>query len=177
MTKTFFIGDPHFFHENIIKYENRPFSNALVMNEALIKNWNKRAGKGDRVIVVGDFALANKEKIREVLSRLNGYKILVMGNHDGYNANFYREAGFDEVYKYPIIFNKFWIISHEPMYINENMPYVNIFAHVHSNPMYKDYTNQTICVSVERPHMNYGLISFEEIKELMEIKEDTHDES
>ncbi|MFR0986288.1 MAG: hypothetical protein ACLSFZ_06955 [Frisingicoccus sp.] len=44
----------------------------------------------------------------------------------------------------------FWILSHEPLYINENMPYANIFGHVHGNPTYKDFCRQSICVCVER---------------------------
>ena len=171
MSKTFFIGDPHFYHENIIKYENRPFQNAEAMNDALVRNWNKRASNNDRVIVVGDFSFGNKEKVRDITAKLTGHKVLIMGNHDGYNMDLYREAGFAEVYKYPIILDKFWIVSHEPMYINENMPYANIFAHVHGNPAFSDYSKQTICVSVERPHMNYGLIEFNEIKKLLGIEE------
>ena len=171
MAERFFIGDTHFYHKNIIDYENRPFMNTHEMNEALIKNWNKTVGKSDIVFHVGDFALANKEKIREVLSRLNGHKILVMGNHDQYNPDFYREAGFAEVYKYPIIIDSFWILSHEPLYINTNMPYANIFGHVHSNPAFKDYSGQTICVSVERAHMNYSPLSFSQAKSLMGIPE------
>lgn len=167
MPKTLFTGDNHFCHENIIKYANRPFANATEMNEAFIKNWNGMASKSDRVFVAGDFALANKTKIREILERLNGYKILIMGNHDGYSPSFYREAGFEEVSKYPIILDNFWIVSHEPMFITESMPYVNIFAHVHNNPEYTDYSSRSICVSVERPHMNYGLITFDRIKELV----------
>lgn len=167
MSKTLFIGDTHFYHENIIKYANRPFDNAIVMNEALINNWNNRASKSDRVIVVGDFALANKNKIREITERLNGYKVLIMGNHDGYSPSFYREAGFEEVSRYPIILDSFWIVSHEPMFITESMPYANIFAHVHNNPEYTDYSSRSICVSVERPHMEYGPITFDKIKELV----------
>ena len=41
------------------------------------------------------------------------------------------------------------------------MPYANIFGHVHNSPIYKTYSKQHYCVSVER--INYMPISFEEI--------------
>jgi calcineurin-like phosphoesterase family protein len=171
MSDTFFIGDTHFFHKNIIKYENRPFQDTIEMNEVLIKNWNKTVRNSDRVFMLGDFALTNRAGLNEVGRQLNGYKILVKGNHDQYNNDAYYDAGFNEVVKYPIIIDSFWILSHEPLYINENMPYANIFGHVHSNPAYMDYTSQTFCVSVERKHMNYKPISFDKIKELMGVAE------
>lgn len=52
--------------------------------------------------------------------------------------------------------------SHEPLYVNENMPYANLFGHVHNSPIFKDFSKQHYCVSVER--INYAPISFEEIK-------------
>ena len=77
-----------------------------------------------------------------------------MGNHDGYNIKKYYEAGFEKVYDKPIIYQDFFfILSHKPLYITENMPYVNIFGHVHNNPEYTDYTSNTFCVSCER--INY----------------------
>ena len=36
------------------------------------------------------------------------------------------------------------------MYISEQMPYVNIFGHIHNNPMYKTVSNRSYCVCVER---------------------------
>ena len=171
MPNTWFIGDTHFYHKNIIEYENRPFNSVEEMNEALIKNWNNKFGKQDRVFMLGDFTFNPKKHTKELCDRLNGYKILVMGNHDTVNPNFYMTNGFSWVSKYPIIIDDFFILSHAPMYVNINMPYANAFAHVHGNPAFTDYTNQTICVSIERKHMNYGPISYDEVKRLMDIKE------
>ena len=169
MSKTFFIADTHFWHSNVIKYENRPFMSAEEMNAKLISNWNKVVRSPDRVFMLGDFALANRQKIAEIVPKLNGHKILIMGNHDQYAPKFYLEAGFDEVSKYPIILDGFWILSHEPMYLNENMPYANIFGHVHGNMAFADFSPQSICVSVERKHMNYTPIEFNQVKKIMGV--------
>lgn len=55
MTNTWFIGDTHFYHKNIIDYENRPFKSVEDMNKGLIDTWNSRVKKLDRVFVLGDF--------------------------------------------------------------------------------------------------------------------------
>ena len=156
----FFIADTHFTEENIIKYENRPFPSVQDMNERLIENWNARIREEDMVYVLGDFGASLQE--REILSQLNGIKYLVKGNHDTAENEYYRRAGFQEVYDHPILLESFWILSHEPLYVNENMPYANLFGHVHNSPLFKDYSKQHYCVSVERT--DYAPISFEEIK-------------
>lgn len=82
MRKTFFTSDLHFFHANILKYTNRPFNTVDEMNEALIANWNSRVSKSDIVWIIGDFAFADEERVVNVITRLNGEKHFVIGNHD-----------------------------------------------------------------------------------------------
>lgn len=50
------------------------------------------------------------------------------------------------------------MLSHEPLYINRNMPYANIYGHVHGNMTYQSITSQSACVSVER--IKYTPIEF-----------------
>lgn len=160
----YFIADTHFGEENIRRYENRPYASKTEMTEALIQNWNELITKADEVYVLGDFGASGSET--EILGRLNGIKYLVKGNHDIYSNEYYRQAGFAEVYDCPILLEKFWILSHEPLYVNENMPYANLFGHVHNSPLFKDYSSQHFCVSVERTA--YAPISFEQIKKKMQ---------
>lgn len=95
----YFSSDQHFFHKNILQHcPWRPYSNVQQMNEALIYNWNKRVKKGDTVYVLGDFSFGGREATKEVLSRLNGDKILVKGNHDK-NASWMLDVGFKEVHE------------------------------------------------------------------------------
>lgn len=156
---TYFIADTHFGDDNIRRYENRPFENVSVMDEFLIKNWNATVTEKDEVYVLGDFGADEYEK--EILSKLNGLKYLVKGNHDINTNNYYRQAGFEEVYDLPVLYKNFWVLSHDAIYVNRNMPYANLFGHVHNNPIIKDYSSQHFCVSVER--IGYTPISFEEI--------------
>ena len=78
----YFTSDTHFHHAKVIDYCNRPFANVDEMNEALIKNWNDRVKRWDIVYHLGDFCFGNKQKIKEVLDRLNGNIFLIEGNHD-----------------------------------------------------------------------------------------------
>ncbi|MBQ7775583.1 MAG: metallophosphoesterase [Lachnospiraceae bacterium] len=162
----YFIADTHFSESNIMRYENRPYETVEAMNDALISNWNALVGDEDVVYVLGDFGADGQESL--ILHQLKGTKYLVKGNHDTRSNEYYREAGFQEVYDCPIILESFWILSHEPLYVNENMPYANLFGHVHNSPLFKDYSKQHFCVSVER--INYAPIGFEEIKKKLQEK-------
>lgn len=80
--KIWFTADPHFFHKNIIKYVGRPFKNIEEMNETLLTNWNKLVKKDDLIFVLGDFCLGSTKDCGNVLSKLNGNKVLIIGNHE-----------------------------------------------------------------------------------------------
>lgn len=82
----FFTADTHYLRDNIIHYSSRPFKNSDEMTERLISNWNERVKPGDQVYHLGDFAISygkrDQEAIDSILSKLNGQKHLVRGNHD-----------------------------------------------------------------------------------------------
>ena len=82
--RQWFISDLHFDHWNILhKFVFRPFKDTDEMNEKLIENWNKVVAHDDIVYVLGDVYLGgNIRRISALVTRLNGYKILVRGNHD-----------------------------------------------------------------------------------------------
>lgn len=161
----YFIADTHFSEENIILYENRPFADTKEMDKELILRWNSTVDSNDIVYVLGDFGAKGNEKA--VLSLLNGSKYLIKGNHDMASNAYYREAGFKEVYDMPVITGNFWILSHEPLYVNINMPYANIFGHVHNSPLFKTCSTHHYCVSAERT--GYAPVPFEEI--ISKVKE------
>ena len=93
----FFTSDTHWLHSNVIRYDNRPFSTVEEMDETLIKNWNKVVKDGDIVYCLGDFGFCSLGKIKDILDRLKGTKILVLGNHDRHSVTGYYNAGFSLV--------------------------------------------------------------------------------
>ena len=160
MNKVFMIADTHFGDDNILRYENRPFENVQFMDDEMTTRWNNIVANDDIVYVLGDFGAEGCEE--EKLNRLNGVKYLIKGNHDVKSNSDYRKYGFKEVYDHPIIIDGFWILSHDALYVNKNMPYANLFGHVHNSPVIKDFSEQHFCVSVER--INYAPVSFDHIK-------------
>ena len=164
MSKIFLTSDTHFNHGNIIKYCNRPYANVENMNEAMIESWNRFVGKDDIVYHLGDFAMGSKDEIERLVARLNGRIKLVKGNHDNYKPAVYRNLGFAEVYDKPIIIENFWILSHAPIegMVGKNIPFCNIYGHVHDDARYTSFARSGICVCVER--WGYVPVDFEFLK-------------
>lgn len=143
MSKTFFISDTHFYHKNIIKYENRPFKDVEDMNSTMIEKWNKKVKKEDTVYIIGDFAFIGKEKIAELCDKLNGIKHLIIGNHDEVNysdlanPNSFIYGKFKSVFSYKEIKleDKIIVMCHYP-FLTWNKSHhgsIHLFGHVHSN--------------------------------------------
>jgi len=78
----FFTSDTHFYHKNVIRYSNRPFSSVEEMNEALIEKWNSTVSVKDEVYHLGDVSFSSLGNTLSILDRLNGRKKLILGNHD-----------------------------------------------------------------------------------------------
>lgn len=51
----YFISDPHFFHENVIRFDKRPFTSVEEMNAKMRDWWNNTISEKDRVYILGDF--------------------------------------------------------------------------------------------------------------------------
>lgn len=80
--KIFFTSDTHFGHKHIIDFSFRPFVSLEEHDRKLIENWNEVVSPEDTVYHLGDFAMGQASKHSDYVSQLNGYKILIRGNHD-----------------------------------------------------------------------------------------------
>lgn len=77
--KVFVISDTHFGHKNMALY--RGFNSLEEHDEYIIERWNNVVGKKDVVYLLGDVTM-EKATNYEILNRLNGFKKVIMGNHD-----------------------------------------------------------------------------------------------
>ena len=129
MKETWFISDTHFGHKNILEYEKeaRPFETVEGMNETIIERWNKVVGDKDTVYHLGDFCFG-KSSIA-IASRLNGRKLLVLGNHDTYQPSEYL-LYFDRLFG-----AVFWheaLLTHIPVHPEHSRCFLNVHGHLHS---------------------------------------------
>lgn len=78
----YYIADTHFGHENVMKFDNRPFASADEMDQTIINNWNAIVNERDDVYILGDFAYRSGKPYSWYLQQLKGCKHLIVGNHD-----------------------------------------------------------------------------------------------
>jgi len=170
MSNTFFIGDTHFGHKNIIKFSRTQFNSIEEHDQTLIDNWNKVVKKNDCVWVLGDLAFG-VSNLRLNVPRLNGTKKLVLGNHDDPRINLYDDVGIKKLFG-AAYFGK-GILTHIPVHTNQLKRFLfNIHGHMHNNVVTRLYDDgidvlvesdpRYVCVSAEQ--INLTPISWEELK-------------
>lgn len=166
-----FSSDWHFYHENIIRFCNRPFANAAEMNEMLITYHNAYVKPEDHFYNLGDITMKRDGQGAglDVIDRLNGHGRLIMGNHDHYAIKHYA-AKFEKVMAMWMIDNiRFTHIPVHPTSMGSAT--ANVHGHIHdqdSPPPVMDHE------SVIRPYVNisvertaYRPLALEELKDLI----------
>ncbi len=128
-----FTADQHLGHEEIITHCKRPFKNAKVMDESIIKNHNEIVKPNDDVYILGDFSMKTKNQrgdYERYTKRLNGRLHLIMGNHDIKDMRFYSEVGFYSVH-YPYLEVEEFVCVHDPALSQMNRDIQFLCGHIH----------------------------------------------
>lgn len=145
----FVVSDHHFNHSNIIEYCNRPFETKSDMNSYMIERWNNVVGQDDVVLHIGDVAFGSKSNVPEkFLNKLNGRKIVILGNHDdSINQSTFPYPTFEStICRYKGY--RFWC-THRPEDVPEYWTEWVIHGHSHNNKPLIDYQKNRLNVSVE----------------------------
>ena len=164
----FFTADTHFNDRRIITTARRPFGNVTQMNEALIDGWNEAVRPIDRVIHLGDFCKGGRVMVEWILNRLNGRKILLLGNHDrAQPPEFWKRAGFQEVHTHldRKIDGRMIRYQHRPFPLGKIPAGIDAVLHGHIHDT-RPAPPRHICLSVELH--NYRPIGKEVISQLIE---------
>lgn len=161
--KIFFTSDLHFGHENVIRFDNRPFNTVEEMDEEMIKRWNTKVGKGDIVYVLGDFIwkAATNEAV-SIIRRLNGQIILIKGNHDRFLHNAAAKKAFAGIKDYDDICvtledgtTRRCILSHYFIPFYNGHRYQAIHLHGHSH--FTEESAEEVRITTELNEKGYDL--------------------
>jgi calcineurin-like phosphoesterase family protein len=181
MPSVFLVSDTHFGHSGVCRFTRndgvtklRPWDDADEMDEAMIKAWNERVRPTDKVYHLGDVVI--NRKALKTLSRLNGDKVLIRGNHDIFRDDEYRMY-FRELRAYHVMNGM--ILSHIPIHTDSLGRFgVNIHGHLHANRVMLPGFNGKItdivdtryhCVCVEQTP-DFAPILFEDVIKRIEAE-------
>lgn len=139
MERNFYIADTHFGHANVIRFDNRPFSNVVEMEELMTMYWNAAVRPGDTVNILGDFIWGKADEWLRIVRELNGNKVLIRGNHDikQFSTELRREFADIKEYKEIVDNGRHVLMCHYPQlfYKHSNDPfYYMLTGHVHNTP-------------------------------------------
>ena len=99
----FWTSDWHIAHARSIEFDKRPFKDLNHMHEVLINNYNASVSPDSVCYFLGDVGMGKADEVKKVISRLNGTKVLVLGNHDRNMISMYSQ-GFDVVLNTAVIY-------------------------------------------------------------------------
>lgn len=134
--RIYLTSDLHFHKLEQDQYDNKVKESRKKIKEIITKQ-NKIVHDDDVYIVLGDIAHRRNQSefldlIKEEYNQMKGIKILVKGNHDTLNNEFYHECGFD------IVVNMFtwknYVFTHEPIPVDGDR--INIHGHIHEEKTY-----------------------------------------
>lgn len=140
MPSVFLTSDTHFGHTGVCRFTRndgvtklRPWDDANEMDEEMVKRWNDRVRPNDKVYHLGDVVINRKSL--SIMSRLNGDKVLIRGNHDIFRDDEYR-LYFRELRAYHVMNGM--ILSHIPIHPESLSRFgTNIHGHLHANRVKK----------------------------------------
>jgi calcineurin-like phosphoesterase family protein len=158
----YFTADNHFCHFSIIKHCQRPFLDERVMNNEMIHRWNSVVKRNDEIYILGDFIYKGKGKdANEILSRLNGKKYLIKGNHEKYldDKEFNYDA-FEWVKDYYVLSAEDLkiVLFHFPIlsWYNSHHNSIHLYGHVHNSGILYPEFGETLKVLGKRA-INVGV--------------------
>lgn len=177
MPSVFLTSDTHFGHAGVCRFTRddgvtklRPWTDPDEMDEEMVKRWNDRVRPNDKVYHLGDVVI--NRKALGIMSRLNGDKVLIRGNHDIFRDEDYR-AHFRELRAYHVMNGM--ILSHIPIHSDSLGRFgTNIHGHLHANRVMTEVWGEYKidpryhCVCVEQT--DYTPILFEDVIKRIEAE-------
>jgi len=139
----YFTADTHFYNKEHLQIGHRCFKNWQEKQEYIISQWNDAVSPIDEIYLLGDISDGAGEETNQILSRLNGIKYLVIGNHDFYlNDPVFDQSLYAWARQYHelLTMNQKFVLFHFPIeawsgYRNDRF---HLHGHLHrSEPIYE----------------------------------------
>ncbi len=168
MQDIFFTSDTHFDHAAILTFLGldkvtriRPeFNDVQEMNEVMIDRWNSVVKPNSKIYHLGDVSMG--KTLKHIMPRLNGEKVLILGNHDKMKTDEYLKY-FSKIYSWRFFgekqFRPKFVSCHYPLHpssFSYKKAY-NVHGHIHEKEVMifddeRNYVpdNRYFNVSVER---------------------------
>ena len=158
-------SDFHFNHKKILN-TCRDFYSIKDHNEYIVSQYNSVVAKDDLVYVLGDIGFYDLKYVGKWIKKLNGRKILILGNHDQGSIEEYKRMGFIDVVNHPIYYSDKIILSHFPAKeAFQNQFCINVHGHLHGAILsLPNYFNCNLEMTNYKP---INIKQFEEIAEEM----------
>lgn len=183
----FFASDFHFGHDNVIKFDKRPFKNVNEMHRTIIDNWNSVTNDDSITYYLGDLSYGKKmgfEYLKSLLQELNGEIRMILGNHDRLDQLINLDR-FSDIQTYKRLEiggdpdmkgNRVIILSHYAHLVWDKHHHESwhLHGHSHQNLTTTPYGRNTYynrkVIDVGCNGYNYTPLSYQDIKSLMSKK-------
>lgn len=134
-------SDPHFGHDKLAIL--RGYSSAADFEEQYIKAYNSAIQKHNAVVFLGDVCMSRESL--GIISKLNGSKHLVLGNHDQFTHQEYLDAGFKSISAMLFSSSLGVVLTHYPVHPSyfdfRQKDWVNLHGHLHTKILSGQYVN------------------------------------
>lgn len=129
----FVISDTHWFHKNIVQYQDRPYDHDWIM----LKRWRSTVKDTHTVLHLGDLFFGKRNGLDrfmyEIAPKLPGRKFIILGNHDRRDMD-YEAFGFTVLKPYSIKYQDYTVsFDHYPKILHDNEKRIHLHGHIHAN--------------------------------------------
>jgi len=153
-----FISDAHFGHKNVANFGGRPIAGPIENEYWISECWQQcvsrkvAADKADVVYCLGDMAF-DEDSLRLIQS-LNGFKVLIKGNHDVCSP--LEQETYKQIHG---LYKRYGVwLSHAPIHEQELRGKKNLHGHVHTatvpDPRYMNCCVESLQAKFGRPMIN-----------------------
>lgn len=173
----FFTSDLHINHESVIKF-GRKFSNVEEMNHTIYNNINKKVGKNDLLVLLGDTMMIDKDYDKFLSLIICENVIILYGNHcnpNKLNSIISDKLKYQGYYLELFINNQIICCSHYPMFHWNYQSDGSFMLHGHthgdepSNILKEIHKYKSLDVGIDNYYNIFGTYDVFSLKEIQEL--------